>query len=285
MAERILANLEQTVQQARREGRWADASVELERWIQASRQLASDQMISPASPTPAGIPATTRKISNMFLKPSIGRSKQSAGSAVSIEEGGGSSVTLRERVPRIQKLLDKQSAGERVMYVTFVTKTNKKERAQARLFAISSAAVYNLSVEGTKMKRRIGLDSMGSVTLNEINGQFVLHVPSEYDYLLTATHNGISVDADGKVADYHIQAGSAPPGSMGSFAAHLIDALQASYTTFQRGHQHLPVRTFRGSGIGGELSQVVQRKGHSQESLRAEDDDDDDDDDDDERMR
>jgi len=27
MAERILANLEQTVQQARREGRWADASV------------------------------------------------------------------------------------------------------------------------------------------------------------------------------------------------------------------------------------------------------------------
>jgi len=194
-------------------------------------------------------------------------------------------VHIKERVAKIQRHLAKQAAGERLAYVTAVNKKNEHGKVQARLLAITNAAVYNVTYKDCKLKRRIAFEAIASVTSEEGSGSFVLHVPREYDYLYTATNAGVAVDADGRAAEYTIKGGAGaalPPASPEFVAAHVIDALQCMYALSQGGSQQLPVRTF---ARGGGLAQVVQRKGHSQESVRFSsnqyqyDDDDDDDDD------
>ena len=59
------------------------------------------------------------------------------------------------------------------------------------LLVVTDAAVYNIS--GTKVKRRIPLAALSLVTASEHTGQFILHVPSEYDYLYSAPTRGYSI--------------------------------------------------------------------------------------------
>lgn len=51
---------------------------------------------------------------------------------------------------------------------------------------MTNEAVYNLS-EARKLKRRIALQIVSGITLSSISNQFVIHVPSEYDYRLSAS--------------------------------------------------------------------------------------------------
>jgi serum/glucocorticoid-regulated kinase 2 len=72
---------------------------------------------------------------------------------------------------------------EIVKFSDFVVKINKKEKEQTRALLITDKAIYNLLPNNyTKCKRRIPLDEVGAVTLSQVSEEFVLHVPSEYDY-------------------------------------------------------------------------------------------------------
>ena len=62
-------------------------------------------------------------------------------------------------------------------------KHNAVGKVQSRLMVLSDHAVYNVDSDGKKVKRRIPFPAIGLVTASEPLGQFILHVPSEYDYL------------------------------------------------------------------------------------------------------
>ena len=72
----------------------------------------------------------------------------------------------------------------------------------------------------------------------------VLHVPSEYDYLYTASTRGLPLYEDGPVT--------------GSPLAEVLDALQRAYAKAVAGQAHLPVRTYHEAG---PLANVVKKKG------------------------
>ena len=81
----------------------------------------------------------------------------------------------------MQKGIEKhgRSSAERVLFLSFVNKHNAHGRVQARLLVITGRAVYNFDHGGAKLKRRVALAAIGSVSANEGSGQFVMHVPSE----------------------------------------------------------------------------------------------------------
>lgn len=76
-------------------------------------------------------------------------------------------------------------AGERVLYSSFIVKINSRSKAQERVLVITDQAVYNvLPSDYSKCKRRIEFELLESVTMSQISEEFVLHVPSQYDYRL-----------------------------------------------------------------------------------------------------
>ena len=154
---------------------------------------------------------------------------------------------LLSLVPKVRKAVEKEGvAGEQVTYLTFANKHNAAGKVQTRLLVLSDQAVYNMSIDGKKSKRRIPLSHIGHVTASEPMAQFVLHVPSEYDYHYASPTRGHSLlDDDGS--------------EVGSPIASVIDALQRSYArqAHAGGQSALPVRTFNDAG---PLSNVVKKK-------------------------
>jgi len=63
-------------------------------------------------------------------------------------------------------------------------KFNRKLAKQERTFVISDKAVYNVykGVFGISIKRRISYNEMAGITVSEKGTEFVIHVPTEYDY-------------------------------------------------------------------------------------------------------
>ena len=45
---------------------------------------------------------------------------------------------------------------------------------------ISSHGVYNL--KGTDIKRKINISAIKAISVSKIGNEFIIHVPSEYDY-------------------------------------------------------------------------------------------------------
>jgi serum/glucocorticoid-regulated kinase 2 len=87
----------------------------------------------------------------------------------------------------VQKMLNKHGQNtplpEIVKFSDFVMKINKREKEQTRVMLITNKAVYNLMPNNYgKCKRRIAIDELGSITGSSVSDEFVLHVPSEYDY-------------------------------------------------------------------------------------------------------
>jgi len=87
----------------------------------------------------------------------------------------------------VQKMLNKHGQNtplpEIVKFSDFVMKINKREKEQTRVMLITNKAVYNLMPNNYgKCKRRIAVDEIGSITGSSVSDEFVLHVPSEYDY-------------------------------------------------------------------------------------------------------
>ena len=76
-----------------------------------------------------------------------------------------------------------------------LTKINKRKRTQIRQFIITNQRFINFGnrtlkdkfvnlFKGSKVKREIGLEKITHITYSETSSQFILHVPSEYDYRL-----------------------------------------------------------------------------------------------------
>jgi len=87
----------------------------------------------------------------------------------------------------VQKMLNKHGKNtplpEIVKFSDFVVKINKKGKEQTRVMLITNKAMYNLMPNNYgKCKRRISVEEVGSITASQISDEFVLHVPSEYDY-------------------------------------------------------------------------------------------------------
>ena len=89
----------------------------------------------------------------------------------------------------VRKVLKKYaSAGvaeEEVQFSDFIVKINPKGKPQERVLLITDRAVYNLlPTDYGKCKRRVDLAAISKVTVAVKSDEFVLHVPSEYDYRL-----------------------------------------------------------------------------------------------------
>ena len=135
-------------------------------------------------------------------------------------------------------------------------KHNAVGKVQSRLMVLSDQAVYNVDSDGKKVKRRIPFPSIGLVTASEPLGQFILHVPAEYDYLFAVSTRGYCPQDDAQPS--------------GSALAGLLAELQRSYAAHAArvspgAQAHLPVRTFSDAGPLAAL--VNKKKGGSSSSL------------------
>lgn len=71
---------------------------------------------------------------------------------------------------------------EAIVLAVELLKINRRGKAQPRLILLSTHAVYNLSTNGKSCKRRIPLQAVERITSSLASSEFVIHVPSEYDY-------------------------------------------------------------------------------------------------------
>jgi len=89
----------------------------------------------------------------------------------------------------LQKVLSKHGDTGRIFFADRITKFNKKLKSEERAFVVTGNAVYNLLPELKKAKeqRAIALEHLSRVSMSPLADNFVvLHVPSEYDYLVAA---------------------------------------------------------------------------------------------------
>lgn len=78
----------------------------------------------------------------------------------------------------IKKVLTKNS--EQLFFSCAVQKFNRKDVRQDRVLLLTDKALYN--IKKTSIKRRIDLNEIKGITTSSCGTEFVLHVPSEYDY-------------------------------------------------------------------------------------------------------
>jgi len=88
--------------------------------------------------------------------------------------------------PDCIKMLEQEGeekSGEEVRYSNHLTKINRKGKEQTRILLITNKAVYNLKPKSvSKSQRRIAIADIASVTISTVSDEFVLHVPTDYDY-------------------------------------------------------------------------------------------------------
>jgi serum/glucocorticoid-regulated kinase 2 len=86
-------------------------------------------------------------------------------------------------------------SSEVVLFSDFVVKINPRDKPQERVLVITNRAIYNLlPTDYGKCKRRISLDAVESITVSTVSDEFVLHVPTEYDYRLMSLRKKEVVD-------------------------------------------------------------------------------------------
>ena len=64
---------------------------------------------------------------------------------------------------------------------------------QERVLLLTTRALYNLN-KARKVKRRIPLERVASVTVSLVSDEFVIHVPSEYDYRIMTARKAEAVE-------------------------------------------------------------------------------------------
>jgi len=96
--------------------------------------------------------------------------------------------------PDCQRMLEcfgnNKSNKETVVYSNQMIKINHRGKSQSRLLLITNRAVYSCKPKNvSKCQRRIEIQEIASVTLSTVSGEFVLHVPREYDYRFKSEDN------------------------------------------------------------------------------------------------
>jgi serum/glucocorticoid-regulated kinase 2 len=96
------------------------------------------------------------------------------------------SLRMSSSVRKVLKKYEiKGSEPEVVQFSDFIVKINPKGKPQERVLLLTNRAVYNLlPTDYGKCKRRVDLMDVASVTVAMKSDEFVMHVPSEYDYRL-----------------------------------------------------------------------------------------------------
>jgi len=264
-----LDGLASSVLAFRDDGRFAEASEALEKWVQMTRSQgtpgssAGPSALSRKASLPEGVGgggggscagagggAASKTFSNLFAR---GASTVSVMSSQS--EDSATIDALQERIPKLRKIVEREGNGrENLFFVAAVQKINAHGKVQTRLLLLTDHAVYNVSASGQKFKRRIPLLAITHLTASESAQQFILHVPSEYDYLFASPSRGYLPVDDAPA--------SGPP------LASLIGALQRAWALMHRmhgggggGQDHmLPVRQYNDAS---SLAQLVKTKTHS----------------------
>eukprot|EP00297_Palpitomonas_bilix_P003246 CAMPEP_0113894872 /NCGR_PEP_ID=MMETSP0780_2-20120614/17003_1 /TAXON_ID=652834 /ORGANISM="Palpitomonas bilix" /LENGTH=563 /DNA_ID=CAMNT_0000885549 /DNA_START=74 /DNA_END=1766 /DNA_ORIENTATION=+ /assembly_acc=CAM_ASM_000599 len=97
---------------------------------------------------------------------------------------------------KVLKVLSSYSAGNEIVHLSDkIEKINRKMKVQQRVIMITSRAIYNLDPKNVgACKRRIGLEMVRMITASSKTGQFVIHVPSEYDYFFNSSVKDEVVD-------------------------------------------------------------------------------------------
>jgi len=75
---------------------------------------------------------------------------------------------------------------EKVLFVDKITKINSWGMRQKRLFAITTNAMYNLT-DRFEVRRRVPLEKIRGITKSQNSNEFVVHIPTEYDYWFEST--------------------------------------------------------------------------------------------------
>lgn len=263
-----LEGLASSVLAARDDGRFADASQALEKWVVMTRNQgipgSGVSSLGRMTSLPEAIGgssgagscagacggAASKTFTNLFAR---GASTTSVASS-SQSEDSATVEALQERLPKLRKVIEREgNGGETPSFVAAVQKINAHGKVQTRLLVVTDHAVYNISASGQRFKRRIPLRAITHLTASESAQQFILHVPSEYDYLFASPSRGyLPVD--------DMPATGAPLTS-------LIAALQRAWTLLHRvpggaggGQDHLPVRQYNDAS---SLAQLVKTKTQS----------------------
>lgn len=86
-------------------------------------------------------------------------------------------------IKKMQKKSKVKEVPETILFSEFVFKINRKGSSQTRAMVVTDQAIYNvIPTNHKKCKRRISIISIVSVTVSSTSDEFVIHVPSEYDY-------------------------------------------------------------------------------------------------------
>ena len=83
---------------------------------------------------------------------------------------------------------------EKIVISTLVSKYNYKGKKQERILMLTNKYVYNVALSSLineivskvtgfeRIRRKIPIEKISSVSLSKLSSEFVIHVPSEYDY-------------------------------------------------------------------------------------------------------
>jgi hypothetical protein len=124
----------------------------------------------------------------------------------------------------------KPTTQPHILFSDIVIKINRKGRPQDRVFLVTTAGIYNLSpTQPRTCKRRIDLRAVAGVTVSGVSNEFVLHVPAEYDYRISASRKLEAINAI--VAANAVLTGG---GGKGSVSVHVTDAVDLGGVTTLR---------------------------------------------------
>ena len=78
------------------------------------------------------------------------------------------------------------TGSERVLFSENVVKINRKGKQQRRVLLVTNKAMYNLVPASLACRRRILLQRVEKLVLSRFSDEFVVRVPTEYDYRFTS---------------------------------------------------------------------------------------------------
>eukprot|EP00299_Pterocystis_sp_00344_P000561 c10143_g1_i1.p1 GENE.c10143_g1_i1~~c10143_g1_i1.p1 ORF type:complete len:258 (-),score=48.06 c10143_g1_i1:52-804(-) len=75
----------------------------------------------------------------------------------------------------------------KISFADFAIKVNRRNKMQKRVLLITEHAIYNMEPANYKIKRRIEISKLKSISLSTLpDNFFCIHVSQEYDYLMVS---------------------------------------------------------------------------------------------------
>ncbi|CAD8178540.1 unnamed protein product [Paramecium octaurelia] len=106
-----------------------------------------------------------------------------------------SGISDKAQIITNKEILEQFENGEKILLSTLIIKVNQNQKKQERTFLITNKYVYNIvpksdskimqifgKIMSNQIKRKIKLSSIQAVSVTSLGAEFVIHVPSEYDY-------------------------------------------------------------------------------------------------------